>query len=327
MDIQPDQIAVVTGAATGIGRALARQLSAAGVHVSICDVAEEAMAETVVLCRAEAPAGTRVHSFRADVSCEAEVLAFRDAVRQAHGTDHIHLLLNNAGIGGGGSFVDGDREAWDHTFAVCWFGVYHVARAFLPLLVASSEGCMVNVSSVNGFWASLGPGSTITSYAAAKFAVKGFTEALLSDLRLNAPHVSCALVMPGHVSSQIAQNSQAAFAWTPERMQTMRRHLLRAGAPVAELDDAGLVQYLRQRAETFRDSAPTSSEQAAATILDGVRAGRWRILVGVDAEFMDAQVRADPENAYELHFAQRLSEAAKARAAALPIIQHGAAAT
>ena len=315
MDIQPGHIAVVTGAGTGIGRELARQLSATGVHVSMCDVAEEAMAQTAALCRADAPAGTRVHTFRADVSREPDVLAFRDAVIATHASACIQLLFNNAGIGGGGSFVDGDRDLWERTFAVCWFGVYHAARAFLPLLVASRSGCIVNVSSVNGFWASLGPATAHTAYSSAKFAVKGFTEALITDLRLNAPHVSCALVMPGHIGTEISMNSLNAVAWTAERLATVRRHLARGGVPVAGLSDEVIRQLMHKRAQDFRDQAPTRADQAATVILDGVRAGRWRILVGDDAEFLDRRVREDPEGAYEAQFAQALADA-KARASA-----------
>src|SRR3546814_6338155 len=117
------------------------------------------------------------------------MMRFRDEVLAAHDTDHVNLVFNNAGIGGGGSFLTASREEWERTFGVRWGGVYNGSRAFLPLLVASDEGYLVNTSSVNGFWASLGPGVPHTAYSAAKFAVKGFTEALLEDLRLNAPHV------------------------------------------------------------------------------------------------------------------------------------------
>ena len=182
MKIKPNQIAVVTGGGTGIGRALCKQLSAAGVHVSLCDLSEENMAQTRELCLAAAPSGTRVTTFRADVSVEAEVLAFRDSVVAMHNTKHVNLVFNNAGIGGGGGFVSGERTDWERTFGVCWFGVYYGARAFMPLLVASSEGHIINVSSVNGFWAALGAGIPHTAYSAAKFAVKGFTEALIEDL-------------------------------------------------------------------------------------------------------------------------------------------------
>ena len=238
-----------------------------------------------------------------DVSSEQAVLAFRDAGRADHGTDHIHLLFNNAGTAGGGSFVNGGRADWERTFNVDWFGVYFCARAFLPMLVASPVGCIVNVSSVNGFWASLGPGVPHTAYSAAKFAVKGFTEALITDLRVNAPHVGCVLVMPGHVGTSIALNTYDAMKLGTAQVALMRARMLQAGAPVADLPDDAIRQLMHQRALDFRDNAPTTAAQAASTILDAVRADRWRVLVGDDARRLDAMVRADPENAYEPAFA------------------------
>ncbi len=194
MKIEPGHIAVITGAGTGMGREMARQLATAGVHLSLCDISQDNLAQTRELCLADAPAGTRVGVFTADVSREADLLAFRDAVLATHGGQHINLLINNAGIGGGGGFVNGDRAEWERTFGVDWFGVYYGTRAFMPLLLAAAAGHIVNVSSVNGFWASLGPTVSHTAYAAAKFAVKGFTEALITDLRLNAPHVLCSVL-------------------------------------------------------------------------------------------------------------------------------------
>mgnify|MGYP001286299983 FL=1 len=310
MQIKANQIAVVTGGGTGMGRELARQLSAAGVHVAICDVSEENMAQTRELCLAQAPAGTRVTAFRANVSQEAELIAFRDAVKSEHQTSHINLLINNAGIGGGGGFVSGDRADWERTFGVDWFGVYYGARTFMPMLVASTEGCIVNVSSVNGFWATLGPGVSHTAYAAAKFAVKGFTEALITDLRLNAPHVTCAVVMPGHIGTSIALNTYDVFKMSPAHIAAARERMVKAGAPVADLPDEAIRKLLHQRGVEFRDNAPTSAAQAATIILDGVRAGRWRILVGEDAERLDKMVRSDPEGAYEAPFAEAWRSAA-----------------
>jgi NAD(P)-dependent dehydrogenase (short-subunit alcohol dehydrogenase family) len=303
MNIQSGQIAVVTGGGTGMGRALCRQLSAAGVHVALCDVSAAAMAETRSLCLAQAPAGTRVTTCLADVSQEAQVLAFRDAVIAEHRTQHINLLFNNAGIAGGGSFVNGNRADWERTFGVDWFGVYHGARAFMPLLVASSAGCIINVSSVNGFWASLGPGVPHTAYSAAKFAVKGFTEALINDLRANAPHLSCVLVMPGHVGTSIALNTYDAMKMSAAQVALVRSRMVKGGAAVADLPDDAIRQLLHQRAIDFRDNAPTTAEQAATTILDGVRAGKWRILVGDDAQRLDVMVRENPEGAYDDRFA------------------------
>src|SRR6267378_6330745 len=95
----------------------------------------------------------------------------------------------------GGSLIVNSCEEWERTFNVCWGSVYNGTRAFLPLLLKAEEGHIVNASSVNGFWASIGPHLPQTAYAAAKFAVKGFTEALITDLRINAPHIKCSVVM------------------------------------------------------------------------------------------------------------------------------------
>ena len=142
-------IAVITGGGTGMGRELARQLVAEGCNVALCDVSLAAMARTRALCEADAPQGTRVTTHVADVSDEAQVLRFRDEAAAALDTDRIHLLFNNAGIGGGGSIVAGDRGEWEKTFNVCWGGVYYCTRAFLPLLIAASEGHIVNTSSAS----------------------------------------------------------------------------------------------------------------------------------------------------------------------------------
>ncbi len=206
------RFAVITGGGTGMGRELARQLAAEGCNVAMCDVSAANMAVTKSLCEHEAPQGTRVTTFVADVSDEAAMQAFRAAVAKDQDTDRIHLLFNNAGVGNLGSLVDGDRESWDRTFAICWGGVYFGCRTFLPMLLAADEGHIVNTSSVNGFWASLGPKVSNTAYAAAKFAVKGFTEALITDLRMNAPHIKCSVAMPGHIGTEIAANSRHVLA-------------------------------------------------------------------------------------------------------------------
>ncbi len=148
-----DKIAIITGAGTGMGRELALQLASEGCHIAICDVIPENMEETRKSCEEIAPEGTRISAHECDVSDEAQVLAFRDAVLQEHATDHVNLVFNNAGIGGGGSMIVDDREEWDRTFGICWSGVYFCTRAFLPLLVASTDGYLVNTSSLNGFWA------------------------------------------------------------------------------------------------------------------------------------------------------------------------------
>src|SRR4029077_78319 len=175
------KLAVVTGAGSGMGRELTRQLAAQGCSVAACDLNPATMAETVALAQAGAPPGVRVTGHACDVSDEAQVLRFRDELLEAHGGDHVDLVFSNAGIGGGASFVTDSREEWERTFAVDWWGVYYCPRVFLPLLIASGDGVLVNTSSVNGFWAALGPGVPNTAYSTAKFAVRGFSEALIED--------------------------------------------------------------------------------------------------------------------------------------------------
>jgi NAD(P)-dependent dehydrogenase (short-subunit alcohol dehydrogenase family) len=306
------RIAVITGGGTGMGRELAKQLAAEGCHVAICDVSAEHMAETRALCEKVAPRGTRASTHLCDVSDEKQMLAFRDAVAREHATDCVHLVFNNAGIAGGGSMLREPREEWERTFAVCWYGVYYGTRAFLPLLVAAPEGHLINTSSVNGFWASLGPGIPHTAYSAAKFAVKGFTEALINDLRLNAPHVAVSLVMPGHIGTSIVLNSAAVLGrpspkeMTAEDLRVVRDSLAQRGLPLDALSDDQLRAGMQQMAEDFRDRAPFSAAAAAKVILDGVREGRWRILVGEDAHELDRMVRAAPERAYEPGFMDEL---------------------
>jgi len=229
-------------------------------------------------------------------------------VKVAHATNHINLLFNNAGIGGGGSFLKDERADWDKTFGVCWSGVYYCTRAFMPLLVASDAGYIVNTSSVNGFWACLGPRTAHSAYSSAKFAVKGFSEALLVELRLNAPHVKVAVVMPGHIGTSIVLNTNKVLgkpdieAMAPADVLRLRDLLMQRGLPVGEMSDDEIRTAMQQMAIMFRDNAPTTAAQAATIILDGVRNEAWRILVGEDAHVLDRLVRAAPEAAYEESF-------------------------
>jgi NAD(P)-dependent dehydrogenase (short-subunit alcohol dehydrogenase family) len=290
-----------------MGRELARQLAAEGAHLALCDVQPAPLAGTLGLCTAEAPPGTRITTHACDVASEPSVVAFAREAREQHG-EALHLLFNNAGLGGGGSFVTGPREEWDRTFNVCWFGVYYCTRAFLPMLIASDGAHIVNTSSINGFWGSLGPWTPHTAYSAAKFAVKGFSEALINDLRVHAPHVQVSVVMPGHVGTSIALNSGVLHGGPPvqemtaEQLRPIRERAARMGMPTDGIDDATLKAFVQQRMEDFRDKAPVSAAQAATIMLEGVKAGRWRILVGKDAERLDELVRADPEHAYDPDF-------------------------
>jgi NAD(P)-dependent dehydrogenase (short-subunit alcohol dehydrogenase family) len=321
VDSYTGKLAVVTGGGSGMGRELVRQLAARGCSVATCDWHSSALEETVALAQADAASDVSVTARPCDVSDEAQVLRFRDDLLTEHDRDHVDLVFSNAGIGGGGSFVNDSRQEWERTFAVDWWGVYYCARAFLPLLIASGDGVLVHTSSVNGLWASLGPGMPNNAYCTAKFAVRGFTEGLIEDLRSNAPGVRVAVVMPGHVGTNIVANSRRARGLSdPEQMSDaelaevisphVRSRLVRAGMPLEGASPDDLRQMLSQWENDFRDKAPLTAAQAATIILDQVQAGAWRILVGEDAKMIDAAVRAKPEAAYD--YSELFSPAAAA---------------
>jgi NAD(P)-dependent dehydrogenase (short-subunit alcohol dehydrogenase family) len=265
------------------------------------------MAESKRLCEVEKlPQGLRITTHVADVSIEDQLKRFRDEVTEQQATDKIHLLFNNAGIGGGGSLFTNSREQWERTFNICWGGVYLGVRTFLPLLMRADQGHIVNTSSVNGFWASVGMGVSHTAYSAAKFAVKGFTEALINDLRLNAPHLKCSVVMPGHIGTAIVSNTRkvqnGAERLNADEILQARQRFKAMGVDTAAMSDEDIQQRALDRARTFHDDAPTTAAQAAKIILDGVKAGEWRILVGDDAHKLDERVRKSPEQAYSQGF-------------------------
>ena len=304
-----DSIAVVTGGGTGMGRELVRQLVAEGCNVAMCDLSAQTMAETKRLCEVERlPQGLRITTHVADVSDDGQVQRFRDDVAEQQATDKIHLLFNNAGIGGGGSMFSNSREEWERTFNICWGGVYNCTRAFLPMLQRADQGHIVNTSSVNGFWASVGPRISHTSYCAAKFAVKGFTEALITDLQVHAPHIKCSVVMPGHIGTSIVTNSRKiqsgndSDTLTAQELAVARQRIAAAGFDAARMSDAQVEKLVLERARQFLEDAPTTAAAAAKIILDGVKADRWRILVGHDAERIDELVRQSPEQAYDVDF-------------------------
>jgi len=289
-----DQVAVITGSGSGIGREIARQLATKGCHLALCDLFEDTLAETRKLCLEATNTNIRIVTQGCDVADENQVLEFRDRVA-AHFGGKVSLLFNNAGIGGGGSIVDGNRREWDRVFAVCWGGVYHCTRAFIPLLTKASSAWLINISSVNGFWATLGPDTPHSAYSAAKFAVKGFTEALVTDLRMHAPHVRVAVVMPGHIGTSILLNSNRVLQEDLFSATDTAKHS-------DDADDAIALGFLHEQAVNFKENAPTTASEAAGVVLNGIQKGQWRILIGADARRIDEQVRKDPESAYEPEF-------------------------
>jgi NAD(P)-dependent dehydrogenase (short-subunit alcohol dehydrogenase family) len=222
--------------------------------------------------------------FAADVSDAAAMDDFASAVSAAFNTKHINLLFNNAGIGGGSSFVTADRHSWDKTFAVCWGGVYNGCRSFLPMLMAAPWGHVINTSSVNGLWARL-PSGPNNAYVAAKFAVRGFTESLITDFAMHAPHLRASVVHPGHIGTQIVINS-------------LRAH-------TASLDP-NIDQRVRSVSEGFVNTAPVSASEAAAVILGAVERGEWRILIGDDAAEIDRRIREQPLEVHTKRFVDEM---------------------
>jgi NAD(P)-dependent dehydrogenase (short-subunit alcohol dehydrogenase family) len=299
------KLAVVTGGGSGMGRELVRQLAAAGCSVAACDLNPDSVAVTAATAWAAAPPGVTVTSHVCDVSDEAQVLRFRDELLEQHASEHVDLVFSNAGVAGGSSFIKDSREEWERTFAINWWGVYYCARTFLPLLIASGDGVLVNMSSVAGFWATAGHGVPLTAYCTSEFAIKGFSEALIPDLRANAPQVRVVVVMPGQVSTDMAMNSRRALgqpdleqlsdAELTELIPDEARTVLVAMGLLPEDFTADDLRHAIPRIQdAFRDEGFTAA-QAATIILDGVRSGAWRILVGEEAKMLDEQVRANPE--------------------------------
>ncbi len=309
VDLFSGKLAVVTGGGSGIGRELVRQLAAQGCSVAACDLNPDSVAVTAATAWAAAPPGVAVTGHVCDVSDEAQVLRFRDELLEQHASDHVDLVFSNAGVFGGASFVKDSRQEWERTFAINWWGVYFCARTFLPLLIASGDGVLVNTSSVSGFWATAGAGAPITAYCTANSAIKGFSESLIEDLRSNAPQVRVVVVMPGVVNTDITENSRRALglpeleqlsdAQLLELITDAGRALLAATGLLAEdfsADD--LRQAIPRLKDQFRDKGFTAV-QAATIILDGVRSGAWRILVGEEAKMLDEQARANPEAPFD----------------------------
>ena len=304
-------VAVVTGGGTGMGRELVRQLTAAGCHVAMCDVDQEAMEETSELAFEQAAGGVRITSFVANVADAAAMDAFAEHVRSSLDTPSISLLFNNAGIAGAGSFIKDDRAEWDRVFGVTWGGVLNGMRSFLPMLMASERGHVVNTSSINGMWACLGPIGVNTAYSSAKFAVKGFTEALNVDFRVNAPHLTASVVMPGHIGTKIALHSMVEMGLDPKNMTDeavaqLREDIEATGIDLSGASDEDIRSLMQLRVDLFENAAPTSAAQAATIILDAVKGGRWRVLVGPDAEALDEMMRERPTEVYSDEFMDQL---------------------
>jgi NAD(P)-dependent dehydrogenase (short-subunit alcohol dehydrogenase family) len=248
------RVAVVTGAASGIGRALALALADEGARLALSDIDTFGLSETAELAAAR---GAEVHAQRLDVACREDVVAYAEEVRSRYGA--VHLVVNNAGIAMTGDVADLAFKDVERVMDVDFWGVVHGTMAFLPHLVDSGEGTLVNISSLFGLIAV--PGQS--AYNAAKFAVRGFTESLRQELLVSGAPVTVTCVHPGGVRTNIARNATA----------------------VGGHDAASLAQLFDQHL------ARMTPERAAQVILRGARRGRGRVLVGADAKALDVLQR------------------------------------
>jgi butyryl-CoA dehydrogenase len=247
------RVAAVTGAASGIGAALARELARRGADLALCDVDETGLAATAEACRAT---GRTVTTNRVDVADRQALVAWAGQVVADHG--RVNLAVNNAGVSVSATVAAMSDEDLDWLMGINLWGVINGTRAFLPHLRASGEGHVVNLSSVFGL---IGV-PTQSAYNAAKFAVRGFTESLRLELELEGGPVSCTVVHPGGIRTNIVRHSRI----DPSAASPGGRKL---------------------SAEEFDKVARTTPDRAATVILDAVRKNRARVLVGPDAWVVD----------------------------------------
>jgi len=255
------KVAVVTGAGSGIGRAVAIELARRGARVAISDV------NTAGLEATAAAIGGDVHQQALDVGDRDAFAAYATAVAEHFGV--VHQLYNNAGIAFSRSVLDSEYADYERVFAVNLWGVIHGTKAFLPHLIASGHGHLVNVSSLNGYMAQ----DRMTHYCTSKFAVRGFTESVRSEMLAAGHRVRVSSVHPGGIKTNIANAA----------MEKARE----LGLPMTADDE--------KRRNTYNEKLlKMDPAQAARIIVGGVESGRSRILVGNDAKFVDALVRLLP---------------------------------
>ena len=257
-----DRVAAITGAASGIGRALALELAAERCHLALSDVDERGLAETARLAGEQ---GVRVGTARIDVARRDEVHRWADVVAREHG--RVNLIFNNAGVGLGATIEAMSYDDFEWLMGIDFWGVVHGTKAFLPHLKASGDGHVVNVSSIFGLVGI----PTQGAYNAAKFAVRGFTEALREELDIVGVAVSATCVHPGGVKTNIAQ-------------------MARLDPSIGDVT-GGDMDAARAG---FERVALTTPRAAARKILRGVRRKARRVLVGGDAYVVDLMQRLMP---------------------------------
>jgi NAD(P)-dependent dehydrogenase (short-subunit alcohol dehydrogenase family) len=252
-----NNVAVITGAASGIGRALARRMAREGADLALLDVNEAGLRETAEMA---AKPGLKVTTHLVDVADKAQMAAFAETVKAEHG--RVNYLFNNAGVGILGTVEQLSLEDMEWLMGINFWGVVYGVKFFLPLLKQQPQAHIVNISSVFGLFAPAGQ----SVYCASKFAVRGFTEALRHEL--DGSNIRVSAVYPGGIRTNIARASRVG-----------------AGANPSDNEVA---------AASFDKVARTSPEKAADKITRGMLAGKPRILIGPDAWALDKLIRALP---------------------------------
>ncbi|WP_128923695.1 SDR family NAD(P)-dependent oxidoreductase [Bradyrhizobium guangxiense] len=251
--------AAITGAASGIGRALAIELAQRGCDLALADRDEAGLKALA----AEIGRDRKVSLHRVDVGEAGDIAQFASEATSTHPA--LGIVVNNAGVALMGSFEEIDQAQMDWLFDINFWGVVHGTRAFLPHLKTRGEAHIVNLSSIFGIIAP--PGQS--AYAAAKFAVRGFSESVRHELAVAGSPVRLSIVHPGGVSTAIARNARTGVGVT---------------------DNARRAQSI----ERFENAAKTTPKDAALRIIRGIEKNEPRILIGNDARFMDLLQRFRP---------------------------------
>ena len=260
----PGSAAAITGAASGIGRALALELAARGCDLALADRDEAGLATLAAeIGKIDKSTPCKVTVHGVDVAVPEQIEAFAQAANAAH--PNLNILINNAGVALMGNFGEVTQAEFEWLFNINFWGVVHGTRAFLPHLARRPQAHIVNLSSLFGIIAP--PGQT--AYAAAKFAVRGFSESLRHELQMSNSPVRLSVVHPGGVATNIVRNS-------------------RAGSGVT--DNARRAESI----ERFDAIARTTPAAAALRIIEGIEKNQPRILIGNDARFMDLLQRFRP---------------------------------
>lgn len=253
-----DKVAAITGAGSGIGRATAILMASKGCHLALSDVNEAGLKETADKARQY---GVKVTTKKVDVASREQVFAWADEVVKDHGL--VNIIFNNAGVALGATVQDMSYEDFEWLMNINFWGVVHGTKAFLPHIKTAGEGAIINVSSVFGLIAV----PSQSAYNAAKFAVKGFTEALREELEIEGANIGVTCVHPGGIKTNIARNARVT-------------------------ETKGLVDEKSTR--EFEKAFITTPEKAAKEVVNAIMKNKRRLLIGPDAVAIDIMQRLLP---------------------------------